>query len=291
MRCRTVLTRIDAMRTGELPKPETTEVHQHLKTCRSCDESVADLTTLTNTLKALVVEPEHSIRETLADRFDIIKAGRDEVLVAFSDRGLRLITTGISEDDFRVAYARRFGRDLTRATLPAAWRSQIIDALSGEGVKKPVVDLADAGEFERRVLEILTKIPRGEVRTYTWVAKQAGNPKAIRAVGNICARNVVPFVVPCHRVVPASGGIGNYAFGSSVKRALLKREGVPVEELEELARRGIRYIGSKTSKVYCFPSCRGAMQIREENRVLLHSDEEASEHGFRPCKLCQPVAA
>ena len=62
MRCRTVLTRIDAMRTGELPSEESTQVHEHLKTCSSCDESVTDLAVLTKTLKELVVEPERSLR-------------------------------------------------------------------------------------------------------------------------------------------------------------------------------------------------------------------------------------
>ena len=141
------------------------------------------------------------------------------------------------------------------------------------------------------MLEILTKIPRGEVRTYTWVAQQAGRPKAVRAVGNICARNVVPFVVPCHRVVPAGGGVGNYAFGSPKKRDLLRREGVPVEELEELARKGVRYIGSRTTNIYCFPTCRDARRIREENRVAFRDEEDAARKGFRPCKRCQPLAA
>lgn len=279
------------MRTGELPNEETTQVHDHLRKCRSCDESVTDLATLKNTLKDLLVEPTRSLRGEMSDQFDIIKAGGDEVLVAFSNKGLRMITTGMSADEFRVAYARRFGRDITPGSLPERLRKQVVGALSGEGCDKPLVDIADLGDFERKVLEILTKIPRGEVRTYTWVAKKAGNPKAVRAVGNICARNVVPFVVPCHRVVPSSGGIGNYAFGSPVKRALLKREGVPIEALDELARKHVRYIGSKTTKIFCFPTCPGALQIRENNRVLFHDEQEAAKSGFRACKRCRPLAA
>ena len=107
--------------------------------------------------------------------------------------------------------------------MPERLRNEVVSALSGEGVKKPHVDLLAAREFEERVLDVLTRIPRGQVRTYSWVAQQAGNPSAIRAVGNICARNVVPFVVPCHRVVPTTGGIGNYAFGSPMKKELLSR--------------------------------------------------------------------
>jgi O-6-methylguanine DNA methyltransferase len=148
----------------------------------------------------------------------------------------------------------------------------------------------EATELEREVLNTLSSIPRGEVRTYAWVARQVGRPKAVRAVGNILANNVVPIVVPCHRVVPTAGGIGNYAFGSAAKRELLKREGVDVDALEALDREGVRYIGSKTTKIVCFPTCKDARRIREENRVPFHTETEALEKGFRPCRRCQPFA-
>src|SRR5437763_592016 len=120
-------------------------------------------------------------------------------------------------------------------------------ALSGEGVGKPHVDVDDASDLESAVLRALTSIPRGEVRTYAWLAQQAGRPKAIRAVASYCAKNIVPFVVPCHRVVPSSGGVGEYAFGSKMKRELLRREGVDVDALDALAGEGVRYIGDRKS--------------------------------------------
>jgi O-6-methylguanine DNA methyltransferase len=228
---------------------------------------------------------------TLQDRFDIIDAGGGQLIfAAFSDRGLRLIQTGTTEKKFRAAYDERFSRELVRGEIPGKLRKQVLAAVAGEGVARPAIDL-EGGEFEQRVLEVLTHIPRGEVRTYSWVAQQAGRPNAVRAVGNICARNVVPFVVPCHRVVPAAGGVGNYAFGSAIKRALLLREGVPVDELEQLAKRGIRFVGSKTTRIFCCPTCRDARRIRDENRVVFHDEAEAAKKGYRPCKHCQPVAA
>lgn len=291
MRCRSVLTRIDAMRTGELPAPESKDIHNHLRTCRSCDESVADINDLTATLKSIVVDPPRSLRNELADQFDVIKVNRDEVLVAFSERGLRMITTGVTPDQFRKSYTKRFGRDIRPGSLPDKLRKQVVAALSGEGVAKPAVDLSDASEFERKVLETLTKIPRGEVRSYSWVANEAGRPKAVRAVGNICANNIVPFVVPCHRVVPTTGGVGNYAFGAPVKRALLQREGVPLDEIDELAKKRLRYVGSKTTHIFCCPTCRDAKRVRDENRVFFRDEEEASKKGYRPCKHCRPCAA
>ncbi len=291
MQCRNALTRIDAMRTGELPAKEEHEVHEHLRKCASCDESVADVTELARATRALRMEVPRSVRTALCDHFDILEANGTKVWVAFSDRGLTMIHACGSEDDFRERYAEHSDRELTHAELPQRLRDQVVAALEGRGVDKPKVDLGDVTDFERNVLEILTKIPRGEVRTYAWVARQAGRPAAVRAVGNICARNVVPFVVPCHRVVPTSGGVGNYAFGAPVKRALLEREGVPLGELDRLARQGVRYIGSRTTKIFCVPTCRDARRIRDDNRVPLHDESEAAKRGFRPCKRCQPAAA
>ncbi len=291
MRCRNVLTRIDAMRTGELPQPESAAVHEHLRGCPSCDESVADLEGLTAAVKSLGAEAPKVRVEALHDRFDVVVAVGEPVYVAFTSHGLRMLHAGGSAEEFCETYERRFGRALDRGELTDKLRKQVVAAVTGKGVARPAVDFSDAGEFERAVLETLTRIPRGEVRTYSWVAGQVGRPKAVRAVGNICARNVVPFVVPCHRVVPAVGGVGNYAFGVPMKRELLRSEGVPIDELDELAREGVRFIGSKTTHVFCFPTCRGARRIREANRIPFHDETEASEQGFRPCKHCCPAVA
>ena len=76
--------------------------------------------------------------------------------------------------------------------------------------------------FFRRVLEETARIPFGAVSTYGTVAKLAGSPRAARAAGNALHENPVPIVVPCHRVVPASGGIGQYG-GQEWRKALLLR--------------------------------------------------------------------
>jgi methylated-DNA-[protein]-cysteine S-methyltransferase len=68
-------------------------------------------------------------------------------------------------------------------------------------------------------------VRRGETVTYGELAARAGNPKAFRAVGTACARNPIPIVVPCHRVLPGGGGIGSYGGGPARKRALLELEG------------------------------------------------------------------
>lgn len=79
--------------------------------------------------------------------------------------------------------------------------------------------------FFRKVLEATAAIPFGSVSTYGVVARRAGSPRAARAAGNALHENPVPIVVPCHRVVPASGGIGKYGGDEWRKQWLLRLEG------------------------------------------------------------------
>lgn len=78
--------------------------------------------------------------------------------------------------------------------------------------------------FRRTVLERLTDIAYGHTASYAAVAKLAGNPRAVRAVGTACATNPLPVVVPCHRVLRSDGTLGGYLGGSDAKRTLLALE-------------------------------------------------------------------
>lgn len=91
--------------------------------------------------------------------------------------------------------------------------------------------------FQARVWQALTRIPAGETRTYSQVAKEIGEPTAVRAVAGACARNRLALVVPCHRVVRADGGLGGYRWGLTVKRSLLEAEhGTAVPQEREPSR-------------------------------------------------------
>ena len=70
------------------------------------------------------------------------------------------------------------------------------------------------------------RIPYGQTRTYTEMARSAGNERAVRAAGTACGPNPIPIVVPCHRVLRSGGGLGGYGGGLPMKEALLKLEGV-----------------------------------------------------------------
>ncbi len=79
-------------------------------------------------------------------------------------------------------------------------------------------------DFEKKVLRIVSKIPLGELRSYKWVAKKVGKPRACRAVANALAKNPYPLFIPCHRVIESSKGLGGYSLGRDLKEKLINLE-------------------------------------------------------------------
>jgi methylated-DNA-[protein]-cysteine S-methyltransferase len=80
--------------------------------------------------------------------------------------------------------------------------------------------------FRRRVLRAIDRIPYGQTRTYSEMARRAGNERAVRAAGTACGSNPIPLVVPCHRVLRTGGALGGYGGGLPMKQSLLELEGV-----------------------------------------------------------------
>lgn len=80
--------------------------------------------------------------------------------------------------------------------------------------------------FQQQVWRALLDIRMGETRTYADIARAIGRPRAWRAVANAVAANPILYLVPCHRVVPRQGGVGNYRCGAELKRRLLVQEGI-----------------------------------------------------------------
>ena len=88
------------------------------------------------------------------------------------------------------------------------------------------IDWRLSGGFRQRVLRAISRIPYGQTRSYTEMARKAGNERAVRAAGTACGSNPIPLVVPCHRVLRTGGALGGYGGGLPMKRALLELEGV-----------------------------------------------------------------
>jgi O-6-methylguanine DNA methyltransferase len=89
------------------------------------------------------------------------------------------------------------------------------------------IDYRMMSDFQRRVYEAIIGIPAGRIESYNDIAYRLGDPKTIRAVGGALARNPVPIIIPCHRVIGADGTMIGYSGGQGVetKRLLLKLEG------------------------------------------------------------------
>lgn len=106
------------------------------------------------------------------------------------------------------------------------------DLMSGKAPREaPPADLEGVGRFARDALRVVALIPWGETRSYSWVASCLEKPAAARAVGNAVARNPVPLLVPCHRVVRSDGGTGGWSGPTGWKEVLLQleaRDGRPV---------------------------------------------------------------
>jgi methylated-DNA-[protein]-cysteine S-methyltransferase len=175
-----------------------------------------------------------AVREGLADAlFTRLATPIGRLLVVQGPRGIvRVAFEDEPEDRALAEVAARFGprvvgsdRELaaTRDTLAAYF-----DGDGGLGALPVDLSLVTA-PYRRTVLEALhDDVGAGEVVTYGGLAAATGRPRAARAVGTACARNPVPIVVPCHRVVPGGGGLGGYGGGTERKRVLLALEGAAI---------------------------------------------------------------
>lgn len=226
-----------------------------------------------------------------ADAFVRIDGPVGPMFVAFNDRGVSAIDLGEDPDRFVAWFGEFSGRELfPAAAMPDRLAGKLERALESGKVGALPIDWSTMSEFQQAVLRKITEIPPGEVRPYSWVAREIGRPKAARAVGTALAKNPVPVVVPCHRVVRNDGSLGNYAYGTPVKRRILQHEGMPVDATDALVEQGVRLTGSDTTKIFCFPSCGHARRTMLSHTVEFRSEDQAREAGYRPCRVCRPAA-
>lgn len=166
-----------------------------------------------------------------ADGFDLYDSPLGDVVVTFNPGGVSSVD--LATAGFETRFVERFGRALFRAEAPTAWRRHIPPAIEAGQPGKVPVDLRSVTSFQADVLRQTATIPKGEVRPYSWLAEQVARPRAVRAAGSAVARNPVPLIIPCHRVVRADGQVGNYSLGDPHnKTILLEHEGVDLGRLQ-----------------------------------------------------------
>jgi O-6-methylguanine DNA methyltransferase len=193
----------------------------------------------------------------------------------------------------RLARANGWELEESAADLERLYR-ELLDYLEGRRSQLSwPLDLRLArSDFHREVLRATVAVPYGSVTSYRGIASAIGQPSAARAVAQALRHNPVPIVVPCHRIIGASGDLTGYA-GSRIglKEQLLAVEGVRTErvaEVSRVARRVLYHYDANEAHEYCVPTC-GSIARQPIGRVtLIASRERAAELGLVPCTSCRP---
>ena len=182
-----------------------------------------------------------TVPEVLDERFRERAAGEGELdvaytltdspvgdlLVAATKRGVCRISFDPEPEHELEWLARSYGLRVLRASRPLDGPRRELDEYF-DGKRKEFelpVDLAALPSFQQLVLDELQLVPYGATATYGGLAERIGRPRAARAVGGALNKNPVPIVVPCHRIVGASGSLVGYAGGLERKEKLLALEG------------------------------------------------------------------
>ncbi len=245
MRCREVDELWDEVR-GECQATVKDAVDTHLRACPPCQDLYEEYEGVAYCLSCLpqpepgcdltkrvvehIAQIKHKERSTPVE-LTSIQTPLGRLFVGFKEHRIAYIgiDTGAPLDEVRERVEARLRRPVVIGETPA-WLSETLDRFFRTWrVDDASVDLEDLTPFEQAALRAAAQIPPGEVRSYAWVASQIGKPRAARAVGQVMARNPLPLLLPCHRVVDSSGHLHNYGYGVEMKARILRMEGYRAE--------------------------------------------------------------
>jgi len=159
-------------------------------------------------------------------RYTIANSPLGRMLIAATDKGICAIQFAGSDQQLQQGLIREFPFATRRRDDAAMseWTVNLTRLMEGDQTNPSLPLDIRATAFQRRVWEALQRIPRGETRSYSAVAKKIGMPKATRAVARACATNPVAIAIPCHRVIREDGELGGYRWGIERKEKLLAME-------------------------------------------------------------------
>jgi methylated-DNA-[protein]-cysteine S-methyltransferase len=211
--------------------------------------------------------------------------------IAFSGPTVRFSDLDVPANVFEQKCADFLGQRPTPASdTPPALSRAVRDFLEGKGRYRGPVDLGTVSPLQERALREIMRVRRGEIRSYSWIARAIGAPLAARAVGDAMASNPIPVLVPCHRAVRTDYTLVNYgAGGVEKKRAILLHEGIDVDRLARNARQGKRFHACTSTRIFCLPFCYAGKRVKPGNEVTFASSRAAMAAGYRACKLCRPA--
>jgi len=247
MRCREVQELWDQVREdcGESVK-EAVDIH--LRACHHCQELYEEFEGVAYCLSCLPQpEPSCDLTKRVVEHIASIRARErttpvvltsaltpiGRLYVGFKESRIAYvgIDTGEDFEQVRGRVESRLRRPVVAGEAPAWLNRTLEQFFKTWRVDDQMVDIEDLTPFEQAALRAAARIPPGEVRSYSWVASQIGRPRAARAVGQVMARNPLPLLFPCHRVVDAQGELHNYGYGIEMKARLLKMEGYVARKL------------------------------------------------------------
>ncbi len=145
------------------------------------------------------------------------------LIIAWTDRGVCSVGFADSPGELVQQLGQRFSKARIEEAEQREWTRAIVETVEHATRTEIPIDIRGTA-FQERVWRALRRIPPGETRTYSEIARSLGSPSAVRSVARACAANPLAVVVPCHRVVRSDGDLAGYRWGIERKRELLRRE-------------------------------------------------------------------
>jgi len=293
---------------GDADTATAARVEVHARTCALCRQDLVRYRAIEDAVGAWRGAPapaEELAHARLESRlaalrrrtllYRIFPSPLGPILIARSEEGVSCVEYLTGGADFAHS---RLSRDegiealLDGAEVEALYRD-LLEYVEGRRTRLEwPLDLRLArSEFHRTVLETTARIPYGAVRSYAGVARELGKPSATRAVAQALRWNPLPIVVPCHRVIGASGALTGYAGNRvTLKQRLLAVEGVRTRPAHHDFRieRDAMYACAGTDAEYCVPTCGSLAERSLADLTLYASRARAEAAGLAPCTACRP---
>jgi methylated-DNA-[protein]-cysteine S-methyltransferase len=295
---------------GEASPGAVGRVELHVAACRSCRRELQGYRALEGTVATMRAESQPNeqaaqarerLETKLADlrqrllTYRVFASPLGHILIARSELGISLVEyldRGTSLKASRLVNEPGVETAEGGEDLEAAYRD-LTEYLGGRRQRLDwPLDLRLArSDFQRAVLQATAAIPYGAVVSYVGLAHDIGKASAPRAVAQALRWNPLPIVIPCHRVIGASGALTGYA-GSKLglKRRLLTLEGVPTttEAHAPAIRTQAMYVLYPGDREYCVPTCPSLDTRRPAPLTRFGSRRHAEAAGFAPCTTCRP---
>lgn len=295
---------------GEASPAATGRVQGHLDHCAPCREEFHRYQAIEGVVTTLRQEPVSAggiarargrLESRLSDLrnrllfYRILPSPLGNILIARSEQGVSLLEYLEDRSTLKTSRLSRLAGSeaVEDGGEMEALHEELLEYLDGKRTRLDwALDLRLArSDFHRAVLQATAKIPYGAVVSYTGLAWQVGRPVAVRAVAQALRWNPLPIVVPCHRIVGASGSLSGYA-GNRVdlKQRLLAGEGVPTMKMrrDRHISRDAMYLQCPGDDAYCLPSCPSLSSVASARLTLFGSCERAEAVGLAPCDACRP---